>query len=67
MSETLEQKRDRAEKLVAAGSVALRTCHECNSAHAHYVEDEDCVIYCIIGCGRYWLGGVDLTIYKENT
>lgn len=37
------------------GEPVLRSCPECNGAHAH-LRDVTLVHYCFI-CGRYWLRG----------
>lgn len=43
-----------------ADAFDIRSCHECNPAHEHFTKDESCVILCF-ACGRYWLGGIDLS------
>jgi len=58
----LEEKREKGLALIESGALAMRSCHECNGAHMHFIENEDCVIWCF-ECGRYWLGGFDITIY----
>jgi len=58
--EVQAEARERAVALIQADKFAFRSCHECNAAHEHFTRDDQCVIICF-GCGRYWLGGIDLT------
>lgn len=62
--EELEQKRAKARVLIDEGHFNTRTCHECNPAHQHFTNDESCVILCF-ACGKWWLGAVDLTDYRD--
>lgn len=61
----IDEVRAKAEALIGDGKFAMRSCHECNGAHEHFTREQDCVILCF-ACGRYWLGGVDITIYDEG-
>jgi len=65
MGITVDQARAKAMKLVEADKWALRTCHECNPAHEHFTQWDDYVVNCF-DCGRWWLGGIDVTIYEES-
>lgn len=44
-------------------SVAMRTCWECNSAHAHLMSD---FIFVCIECGRYFANGIDVLDYDDE-
>lgn len=44
-------------------ALAFRSCWNCNSGHEH-LRNADYVIWCF-ECGRYFFGGVDITI-DEN-
>ena len=62
---TVEEARERAYVLIEEGKVAWRSCHECNGAHEHFKDYEDFVINCF-GCGKWWLGAIDVTIYEGD-
>lgn len=62
---SLEEKREKAIALIDDGKFAMRSCHECNTAHEYFTHDEDCVILCF-ACGRYWLGAYDLTEHDTD-
>jgi len=42
---------------------AMRTCWNCNPAHAHFLEDtaDDFLFACVMGCGHYFFNGIDIT------
>ena len=45
---------------------AMRSCWECNSAHAHFLNDttDDFSFMCLMGCGRFFHNGIDVTDYS---
>lgn len=58
--EALAEARKKATELLEAGSTNMRTCWNCNGAHAHMIEWDDILLACF-SCGHYYLGGVDVT------
>ncbi len=45
----------------------LRSCWECNPAHAHLKEARGPVLYyCIVGCGRRWVNGKFLEGFESD-
>lgn len=49
-----------------AGSYAMRSCWNCNSAHEH-LKDADYPILCGFGCGHWYFKGVDITESSDNS
>lgn len=61
----LNTKRDLAHALLDDEKVMLRSCGLCNNAHYHLHDGEDVVMMCF-GCGRWWLGNIDISIYQDE-
>lgn len=42
---------------------AMRSCWNCNPAHSHFLEDtnDGFLFSCVMGCGRWFYAGVDIT------
>ena len=56
----LGDSRQRAQEAVNAGKWGLRSCWNCNPAHAHLAVDQDWVLQCF-DCGHFYFEGVDIT------
>lgn len=70
-AEELQEARDEATELAreTEGScVAMRSCWDCNPAHAHFLDGDwgDWVLACVMGCGRYFFRGVDITVAEPS-
>lgn len=59
--EEIEKGRKKYDDRQFAG-VGMRSCYECNSAHAHLMED---FMFRCFSCGRLFVDGVDVMDYKE--
>lgn len=67
--EELEEARSRAEAILESGDVdkmMLRTCWNCNGAHFHLAETDSTILRCF-GCGRFYIDGIDITDYSEDS
>lgn len=42
-------------------SYAMRTCWVCNPAHAHFLQNDNFLFQCMMGCGHWYYQGIDLT------
>ena len=53
------------EKLKATDGAgwAMRSCWNCNHAHSRFLEDtkDNFLFSCVMGCGRWYYNGVDIT------
>jgi hypothetical protein len=47
---------------------AMRSCWVCNPAHNHFLRDtsDGFLFNCVMGCGRYYYNGIDITQYEEE-
>lgn len=67
--EELEEARNRAEAILESGDVGrmmLRSCWNCNGAHLHLAEADSTILRCF-GCGRFYIDGIDITDYSEDS
>lgn len=53
-TEELARARDEASN----SDVGMRSCWNCNAAHAHLIDRE---VFLCLGCGRYFHKGIDIT------
>ncbi len=42
--------------------IGMRSCYECNQAHAHLMED---FVFQCFDCGKYFVNGVDIMDYTD--
>jgi hypothetical protein len=66
--EELEKARARADKLMRkAGQPGIRSCWQCNGAHAHFLQGDwgDWVLTCF-ECGKWYCDKIDITIYGDD-
>lgn len=42
---------------------AMRSCWKCNPSHSHFLENtnDGFLFSCVMGCGRWYYGGIDIT------
>jgi hypothetical protein len=64
--EELEAARSEAAEILKKDKAgyAIRSCWVCNSAHAHFLAggDDGFLFCCLMGCGRWYYQGVDITV-----
>lgn len=55
---------------VPISRISVRTCWECNPAHASFLASggmgTDWYFHCAVGCGRWFFDGVDITEYEDG-
>jgi len=67
LSEAREKARTKLQKDPAGW--AMRSCWNCNPAHRRFLEDttDDFLFSCVMGCGRWYWNGIDITGEKGTS